>query len=832
MDRTACILLLVVAALPSCAGMQSNVMRGTVDEPIILAQAVTSDTTLSGKVTIAEDLLVPEGVTLSFLPGTEVTVIPSEGTRTDSQFVTTETEIVVRGSLSLEGTIIKSESHIKGSWGGIIAATPEARVTLNDSTVSGAQFGLMLLAGNTQVAGCTFENNETGIAAALGAWVGLADNSYKNNTTATEAWHTVNPLKSPTDIFINNENDALALMVEPGEILHRELLPVILERPPVTREYLGEVALTEDTVWKGTVIIDGQIAVPPEVTLTIDPGAHIYFSFRDTNGDGLGESWIIAQGTVKVLGEEDAWVLFDSEEDTAKPGSWDSLSIIASDSKENIISHTVFRRGVKAFHNHFSQARLDNVVFEDNLRGIQFQESNGTVIDRALLRGNQSGARFRDSEVTLRNIVAQDNVAGINFLRSKVDASDLVITGSFAESFVSRESETTLNRAFITGNVRGPRFKGEGENISVRESIVSGNLTEGISFNNVRGTVRESSLTGNGFTGLSVTDARVTAYGNRISGNGRFEVDNNGSTVVDARGNDWGTGSGPDAGLIYDGSDEDGIGQVLTADPVSFSVLLPGMVPLPGDIDGELLIVGDVISPSDRTIRLKPGTSVFFSEVPQDSLFDLCSDHPSFPSSEWQIMGKLEAAGTRDNPITFAPARRTMFELDAGSEPGRAQWGAVNLTGSDGGLFENCYFFRAATGIHARESGEVVVRDSVFTSNLVGFRFSRSTVEVTNNVFELNNAGMRFHENGGLISGNLFDSNATGIFVTDKPEDVTITGNTFRASSDYHIKLGIHVTEDVEVKGGTLEVPEGMAVGDMVFDKEDDSDLGRVILIP
>jgi parallel beta-helix repeat protein len=261
-------------------------------------------------------------------------------------------------------------------------------------------------------------------------------------------------------------------------------------------------------------------------------------------------------------------------------------------------------------------------------------------------------------------------------------------------------------------------------------------------------------------------------------------------------------------------------------------VLLPGMEPPAGDLEGELLVIGDVITPADKTVKLTPGTSVFFSEIPTDSLFDLCSDHPSFPSSELHVMGRLEAMGTRDNPITFAPARRTMFELSSEDGPGRAQWGAINLTGGQGAVFENCYIFRAATGIHAREAGEVIVRDSVFTSNEVGLRFSSSDVEITGNVFELNNTGMRFHEDGGLVSGNLFDSNATGIFVTDNPQSVTLTGNTFQNSRDYHIKLGIHVTGDVEVFGGEFEVPEGQTVGDMVFDREDDEELGRVILLP
>jgi len=832
LDRAAWILLFIVAALPSCAGPQGAVMKGNVEKPIVLAEAVTADTTVSGKVTIAQDLLIPEGLTLTFLPGTQVTVLPSEATRTDSQFVTTETEIVVRGSLFMDGTTVGTQNRSKGSWGGIIAATPEADITIRGSRVAGAQYGLMMLNGTARVTNSTFENNEVGIAAALGAWVELADNTFDGNSMATAAWHTANPLRSPTDTFTGNEDGAMALTAEPMNIQFRETLPVVPDPPPVTREYLGEVALTEDTSWSGTVIVEGQVAVMPEATLTIEAGTHVLFSPRDTNTDGLGESWIIVQGTVQVLGEEDEWVLFDAQDKTAGPGAWDSLSIIASDSTDNLVQYAVFRHGVKAFHTHFSKVRLDHVIFEDNLRGIQFQESESTRIDQVILRRNQSGARFRDSQVILSNVAAIDNVAGINFLRSTVNASDIFVTGSFTESFVSRESETTLNRAVITGNVRGPRFKGDGENVSVREAAVMGNLTEGLSFNNVKGTVRESSLTGNGFTGLSITGAQITAYGNRIAGNGRLEVDNNGSSDVDARGNDWGNISGPAPEAIYDGSDEDGIGQVLIGDPKRFLVLFPGMNPPTEDLEGELLIVGDVITSPDTAVRLKPGTSVFFSEVPQDSLFDLCSDHPSFPSSEWHIMGQLEAVGTRDNPITFAPARRTIFELDSGSGPGRAQWGAINLTGGKGAVFENCFIFRAATGIHAREAGKVIVKESVFTSNEVGLRFSRSDVEITGNVFELNNTGMRFHEEGGIVSDNLFDSNSTGIFVTDLSRNVTLRGNTFSASRDYHIKLGIHVTEDVEIIGGSLELPEGTAVEDLIFDKEDDEELGRVILLP
>ncbi|MDT8394861.1 MAG: right-handed parallel beta-helix repeat-containing protein [bacterium] len=822
--RPAILLSLLTLAVFSCAGPRSAILRGTVDQPVVLADAVTADTTLSGMVTISEDLLVPEGITLAFQPGTRVTVLSSEGTRTDSQFVTTGTEIVVRGVLVLEDTVIRTETGTRGSWGGIVAATPGAAVTLERSTVAGAQYGLMMLGGTARVTGCTFTGNEVGMAAALGAWVIQSGNTYRDNGIATAAWHTLNPLKSPSDTFEGNGDGALSLTAQPVDVHYRETLPVTPDRPPVTRQYMGEVALTEDTTWSGTVIIDGQVAVPPEVTLEIGPGTHVLFTFRDTNGDGLGESWIVVQGTVKVLGEEDAWVLFDSEEPGASPGVWDSLSVIASDSPDNVVNNAIFRHGVKAFHSHFSKARFSNVIFEDNLRGVQFQESAGTVIDRAFFRRNQSGARFRDSEVTLTNIVAEDNVAGINFLRSKVAVSDLVVTGSFAESFVSRESETTLTRAVISGNVRGPRFKGAGEKVTIRESMVRGNLTEGLSFNSVDGRVIYSDLSQNGFTGLSVTDAPVRVEMSRLAGNGRFDVDNNGSTGIDASGCDWGVGGPPDPARIYDGQDEEGIGSVITDEPLTFSLAFPGTGVPTGPYAGRLLIAGDVPTPTDKPVSLRHGARIWFSPVEADSLFDLCSDHPGFPSSELIVSGRIDAVGTANEPIHFSQAGLASVE--------GVKWGSVNLLNGKGGRFENCVFTNASTGIHAREAGDVVVRDCAFERNDVGLRFSSTNMSVRGNAFRYNDAGLRFHEFGGTVEGNTFEGNNTAIFVTDNPENVALKNNTFSESRDYHVKLGIHVTEDVEVEGGAFDLPKGKVLGDVIFDKEDDGDLGRVVIVP
>lgn len=808
-------------------------------EAVTLASVITEDTTVSGEVILAEDLLIPEGVTLTMLSGTTVRVLPSDGSRTDAQFLTSETEIMVHGELSIPVGPVSFRPQGpggRGSWGGIALSSPTARARLIRTTIVGAETAIGALDGKLIAARSTFSGNEIGIAAGPKASTTLQANRYLNNGIGILSLAGGPPLsRHPRDRFEDNDVDTHSPVPSSdnaGEPLFLTTLPATVKDPPSTREYVGEVALGEDTVWTGTVVVDGQVAVPEGITLTVDAGTRVLFRFRDTNGDGLGESWLIVQGRIKVKGREDAWVLFDAEDEDASPGSWDSLSIIASESGDNTVQYALFRRGVKAFHSHFSRVSLSHVVFEDNLRGVQFQESEGTSLSWGTFRNNRSAMRFRDSVVELRDLVVEDNLSGINFLRSTVSAEDLFLRGNLIESLLARESETSLTRALFTGNRRGPRFRGEGESVDLTQILVRSSLTEGLSLNRVNARIKQSDLSANGFTGLSVTDADVVVRSTRLASNGLFAVDNNGSTDVDARGNDWGTGVQPLPETIYDGGDEEGLGMVLSDGPVSFNLVYPGMSMPEGDIQGSLIIVGDVTSPAGRTLKVLPGTHVGFAPTPQDSLFDLCSDHPSFPSSELMVAGRIVAEGTGEEPITFASTQPTRPLVATGEDVPditRARWGSINLTGGKGGTFRNCIISEAATGVHVREADRFEMQGCLLSDNQVGLRFSRSNVSLRNNIFRNNVTGLRFHEFGGSVRDNRFEHNLSAIFVTDNPKDVTLRDNIFQDSVDYHIKLGIHTTDDVTVEGGTWEVPTGKETGDLIFDQEDDPELGRVI---
>ncbi len=70
----------------------------------VQAEVITQDAVWQGEVSVAGDILVPDGVTLTIKAGTRVRIASAESTKTDPEYMSPLTEITVRGALRVEGT--------------------------------------------------------------------------------------------------------------------------------------------------------------------------------------------------------------------------------------------------------------------------------------------------------------------------------------------------------------------------------------------------------------------------------------------------------------------------------------------------------------------------------------------------------------------------------------------------------------------------------------------------------------------------------------------------------------------------------------------------------
>jgi len=147
-----------------------------VSTPVQVEGAVASDTTWKGSVIVAGNVLVPEGVTLTIAPGTDIMFMTSESSKIEPAFLSMQTEIMVHGYLVAEGEKgkvitfgpapqeINGKKPERGDWGGIIFDGPESgKSKISNARFSKADTALAFYGSSPDIAGCTVEDCRYGV---------------------------------------------------------------------------------------------------------------------------------------------------------------------------------------------------------------------------------------------------------------------------------------------------------------------------------------------------------------------------------------------------------------------------------------------------------------------------------------------------------------------------------------------------------------------------------------------------------------------------------------------------------------------------------------------
>ena len=97
------------------------------DLPLEYSGAYSGDLVWQGTVTMTADVLILKGGSLTIHAGTQVKVIPAEGTKIDPEYLSSQTELLIRGRLDIQGTsvapvrfvITKTSENEEIAWSGI-----------------------------------------------------------------------------------------------------------------------------------------------------------------------------------------------------------------------------------------------------------------------------------------------------------------------------------------------------------------------------------------------------------------------------------------------------------------------------------------------------------------------------------------------------------------------------------------------------------------------------------------------------------------------------------------------------------------------------------------
>lgn len=514
---------------------------------------ISGEVRLSGRVRVTEDLLVLPGSTLSIAPGTVVAFDKSESSKVDPEYLFGGTELVVRGTLRASG----ARFLFRERSGGIVVDGGTA--ALSDCFVSGAEAGISVLRNGAVAATGPLAVADCRVGVALfpgdaGGWTGGGEVTLSNNGVATVRFPGAPPVPPTFHPVASEETEVLAWESGPpaaGGNAPGRSTPA----PGALR--LGDLFLDRDRTLSGDVVVDGTIRVAPGATLTIAPGSRLFFTFRDSDGDGIGENGIFLQGNLRGRGTQERPIGFYPL-DGAGWGRWDAVNFMASDQGENVLEHVEISGAYRGLHAHFSRLRGKGIRITDCFRGIQFQESEVELSDLHV-SDSLSALRCRDSDVRIEGLRIRDTAAGGNFFRSRVELSSPDVSRPGWYGFRFRESRVVLAAGVVREGIVGVSVQ-EGTVRADRLLVEAGGVA-GFALLEGDARMEDCRVSGSRLDALGATRGSLTVIGGRLSGFGRFAVKLGGPANVTLQGVEIG-GKGAARNPIHDGKVAPGLGVV------------------------------------------------------------------------------------------------------------------------------------------------------------------------------------------------------------------------------------------------------------------------------
>ena len=176
------------------------------------AGAYGGDLVWEGVVTMTGDVLILAGGSLTLRPGTEVRVVPAEGTQIDPEYFSSLTELLVRGRLQIEGTaaqpvrfvMVEGPELEEIAWAGITFEAAEAS-TIRHAVIARAEAGVRCVGSAPEITDSRIERCRYGIIAQAGSHPKILDNHIVDGEGGVFVWRDSNPYLKGNRIAGNEE---------------------------------------------------------------------------------------------------------------------------------------------------------------------------------------------------------------------------------------------------------------------------------------------------------------------------------------------------------------------------------------------------------------------------------------------------------------------------------------------------------------------------------------------------------------------------------------------------------------------------------------------------
>jgi parallel beta-helix repeat protein len=322
----------------------------------------------------------------------------------------------------------------------------------------------------------------------------------------------------------------------------------------------GTMLLTEDSVWRGEVLVNGVVTVAPQSTLTIEPGTVIRFGGVEPASTIGGGGLLLVLGRLVADGTKDRPILFASRYVESLRGDWQGIVLLGSEKKNTLEECTVegAEIGIDAS---YSSLTLRDTRFVRCGTGIRLQDTVFSSVGGSVVNC-EVGMVLLESETELIDGSFSGNSRGVTS-----DRSSLYLAGG---SF-TRNNVVGLKADHSRVKISGGIFSHNGSGLllvssqgSVSGNTIADNVDCGIALTDSRIRVQGNSIMKNGSAGLRVADGLGMAWGNSFIDNGGYDLVNDGREEFRAMENWWGASVGTEIGRrIFDRQSDGERGRVI-----------------------------------------------------------------------------------------------------------------------------------------------------------------------------------------------------------------------------------------------------------------------------
>jgi parallel beta-helix repeat protein len=222
--------------------------------PAEYAGAYGGDLVWEGTVTMADDVLILAGGSLTVRAGTEVRVIPAEGTQIDPEYFSSLTELLVRGRLNIEGTAVQPVRFIiierpgleEPAWAGI--TFDAAAGSVRHAVIERAETGVRCVGSAPELSNNLISRSRYGIIAQAGSHPKILNNRIEDGEGGVFCWHGSNPYLKGNRIAGHDEE---GVFVDAGS-------RPWLDRNTVTGNAIGLALFPRDLPYDDTEVTGNQ----------------------------------------------------------------------------------------------------------------------------------------------------------------------------------------------------------------------------------------------------------------------------------------------------------------------------------------------------------------------------------------------------------------------------------------------------------------------------------------------------------------------------------------------------------------------------------------------